>query len=154
MYLHQIYFFRQITTFIKVRVVYVFGLQALLLIDLSKIYQLRGLKPKKKGPTNFYECCDLTKKVYLMQVGIISTDKTSQIQNHTLPENQLQVRKLFCSIESNFIKNFTMSLSFGNVKRKKANFLNVKIAMDIFISQIASFLIKGKRMHLDLKGAL
>ena len=25
-----------------------------------------GLKPKSKGHANFYECCDLTKKVYLM----------------------------------------------------------------------------------------
>ena len=24
-----------------------------------------GLKPKNKGCANFYECCDLTKKVYL-----------------------------------------------------------------------------------------
>ena len=33
------------------------------LIDrLSKIYQLKGLEPKNKGHTNFYECCDLTKK--------------------------------------------------------------------------------------------
>ena len=24
-----------------------------------------GLKPKNKGHANFYECCDLTKKVYL-----------------------------------------------------------------------------------------
>ena len=24
-----------------------------------------GLKPENKGHTNFYECCDLTKKVYL-----------------------------------------------------------------------------------------
>ena len=36
------------------------------LIDkFYKNFQLRGLKPKNKGHTNFYECCDLTKKVYL-----------------------------------------------------------------------------------------
>ena len=35
---------------------------------LSKIYQSKGLKPQNKGHTNFYECCDLTKKVYLMYV--------------------------------------------------------------------------------------
>ena len=34
--------------------------------DFSKIYQLKGLKPKNIGHTNFYECCDLTEKVYLM----------------------------------------------------------------------------------------
>ena len=27
-----------------------------------------GLKPKNKGHANFYECCDLMKKVYLRQV--------------------------------------------------------------------------------------
>ena len=35
------------------------------LIDFSKIYQLKDLKPKNNGHANFYECCDLTKKVYL-----------------------------------------------------------------------------------------
>ena len=30
--------------------------------DFSKIYQLKGLKPKNKSHTNFNECCDLTKK--------------------------------------------------------------------------------------------
>ena len=30
-----------------------------------QIYQLKGLKSKNKGHTNFYECCDLTEKVYL-----------------------------------------------------------------------------------------
>ena len=39
------------------------------MIYFTKIYQLKGLKPKNKGHTNFYECCDLTKKVYLTPVG-------------------------------------------------------------------------------------
>ena len=30
------------------------------------MFQLKGLKPKNKGHTNFYECCDLTKNVYLV----------------------------------------------------------------------------------------
>ena len=42
--------FRQMTTFIK-------------LIDFTKIiFRLKGLKPKNKGHTNFYECSNLTKK--------------------------------------------------------------------------------------------
>ena len=45
-----------------------FGLQNLKLIDFTKIFQFKGLKPKK-GHSNFYECCDLTKKV-----GISSAD--------------------------------------------------------------------------------
>ena len=35
------------------------------MIYFTKIYLLKGLKPKNNGNTNFYECCDLTKKVYL-----------------------------------------------------------------------------------------
>ena len=57
--------FRQIATFIKVCVAFVFGLQILYSIDSTKIHQSKGLKPKNKGHTNFYECCDLMKKVYL-----------------------------------------------------------------------------------------
>ena len=52
-------FFCQITTFIKVRGTFVFGLQ-ILLIDFTKIFQSKGLKDK--GHTNFYEQFDLTKK--------------------------------------------------------------------------------------------
>ena len=36
-----------------------------LCISLQTLYQLKGLKPKNIGHTNFYECCDLTEKVYL-----------------------------------------------------------------------------------------
>ena len=63
-----IYFFRQITTFIKVRMAFVFGFQTLWLKDFSNIYWLKGLKPKNNSHTNFYECCDLMKKVYLMYI--------------------------------------------------------------------------------------
>ena len=45
---------------------FVFGLQALQLLDFTKIFQLKGLKLKNKGHTNFYECCYLTEKVYLL----------------------------------------------------------------------------------------
>ena len=55
-------FTRHITTFTKVRVAHVFGLQTLYFIDFTKIFQLKALKPKNKGHSNFYECCDLTKK--------------------------------------------------------------------------------------------
>ena len=37
-----------------------FGIQTLKLIDSTKIYQLKDLKPKKEGLMNFYEHCDLT----------------------------------------------------------------------------------------------
>ena len=58
--------FRQITTFIKVHVAFVFQLQTLLLLYFTKIYQLKGMELKNKGHMSFYECCNLTKKVYLM----------------------------------------------------------------------------------------
>ena len=60
-----------ITTFIKVHVAFDFGLQPLWLIDINQIYLLKGLKPKNKGHKNFYECCDLTKKVYLTPIVTI-----------------------------------------------------------------------------------
>ena len=44
---------------------FVFELQTLWLKDFTEIFQLKGLKLENKGHTNFYECCDLTKKVYL-----------------------------------------------------------------------------------------
>ena len=65
--------FQQITTFIKVCVAYVFGLHTLWRIHFNKIFQLKGLKPKNKGHTNFYECCDLTNKVYLVCMMLYSS---------------------------------------------------------------------------------
>ena len=41
-------------------------------IDSSKIYRLKGLKPKNKGHMNFFECCDLTKKVYLVEASQVT----------------------------------------------------------------------------------
>ena len=37
------------------------------MIDFIKIYQLKGLKPKNKGHTNFYECCDLTENTHISE---------------------------------------------------------------------------------------
>ena len=68
-------FFCQITTFIKVCAFFVFELQTLESIDFSKIYELKGPKPRNKGQSNFYECCDLTKKVYLMYTFISSLER-------------------------------------------------------------------------------
>ena len=34
-------------------------------MDFTKIFQLKGLKPKNKDHTNFYECFDLRKKVHI-----------------------------------------------------------------------------------------
>ena len=42
-------FFRQIKSFLRFRLAFVFGLQTYYLIGFSKIYQSKGLKPKNKG---------------------------------------------------------------------------------------------------------
>ena len=34
-----------------------------------------GLKPKNKGHANFYECCDLTEKVYLLFIHTWIVDR-------------------------------------------------------------------------------
>ena len=55
---------------------FVFGFQTLSLKDFSTIYQLNGLKPKNKGHMNFYECCDLTEKVYLASTHMDGTNES------------------------------------------------------------------------------
>ena len=40
------------------------------MIDFTKIFLLKGLKLKNKGHMNFYECCDLTKNVYLVYIDL------------------------------------------------------------------------------------
>ena len=42
-------FFRQIKSFLRFRLAFVFGLQTYYLIYFSKIYPLKGLEPKNKG---------------------------------------------------------------------------------------------------------
>ena len=42
-------FFRQIKSFLRFCLAFVFGLQTYYLIDFSKSYQLKGLEPKNKG---------------------------------------------------------------------------------------------------------
>ena len=60
---------------------FVFGLQTLSLINFTKIFQLKGLKPKNKGHTNLYECCGLTKKrissLYISEFCHIGEKRTS-----------------------------------------------------------------------------
>ena len=57
---------------------FVFQLQTLSSKDFSRIYQLKGLKPENKGHTNFYKCCDLTKKVYLLPRPIYKKPQNKQ----------------------------------------------------------------------------
>ena len=39
---------------------------------------LKGLKPKNKGHTNFYECCDLRRNIYLVYLCGLSNRKQLQ----------------------------------------------------------------------------
>ena len=84
-------FFHQITIlFIRVCVAFVFELQTLESMDFTKFYQLKGLKLKSKGHTNFYEVCDLTKNVsklctlvsfyHVIIFSILSSSSLSQIK--------------------------------------------------------------------------
>ena len=36
--------------------------------EIKSFFQLKGQKSKNKSHTNFYKCCDLTKKVYLINI--------------------------------------------------------------------------------------
>ena len=79
-----------------------------LLIDFAKRFQLKGLKPINKGHTNFFECCDLTKKIYLgFLVGIRFSHSWNQQQ--FFPSYFL---KSFCFIFFSCVYNtFTYNLN-------------------------------------------
>ena len=55
-------------------------------MDFSKIFQLKGLKSKNKGLMNFYECCDLTKKVYLRYLSSILLNWTIVSKTKCAPD--------------------------------------------------------------------
>ena len=71
MYIMDI-FLCQITTFIKVRLAFAFRLQTLWLIDFTKIYWLKGLKPKNKGPNKLWWTLWFDKNVYLTYIFQLS----------------------------------------------------------------------------------
>ena len=54
--------------------------------DFTNIFQLKGLKPKNKGHVNFYECCDLTKNVYLVDNVLAFHWKISSITHSEIWE--------------------------------------------------------------------
>ena len=87
----QIYFFCQIPTFIKVCGVFVFRLQTLLWMNFTKIFQLKHLKPKHKGHTNFYECCNLMKKVYLCRTVFIFFQRIIIVRMNTFQSQKAYI---------------------------------------------------------------
>ena len=115
---------------IKVHVAFVFGLQTFKLKDFSKIYQLKGLKPKNKGHTNFYECCDLTKKVYLMyerrSVTLQNCHGASHLwlSKYFLADQSLKylLQETLILLKDNFFSS--ICINFWTKKHKRFCFIN------------------------------
>ena len=116
--------FCQITTFIKVRVAFGFGLQTLSSIDFTKTFQLKGLKPKNKGHMNFYECCDLTKKVYLIQVytKYFLTSSNTHISQKEAQVHIAQVGKVQSSQGVSVLHNRNAIAIVSNILRQQGYF--------------------------------
>ena len=70
-------FFRQIKSFIRFHLAFVFGLQTYYLIDFSKIHWLKGLEPKNKGQTKSCEQFDLPKN----ESKVDTSSKQSKLPN-------------------------------------------------------------------------
>ena len=66
------------------------------MIDFTKIFQLKGLKPKNNGHTNFYECCDLTEKVYL----VAALEFTMLLIPASFVQHQTTLRDVYLDIMS------------------------------------------------------
>ena len=62
---------------------------------LVKIFDLKGLKSIDKGHTNFYECCDLTEKVYLIYLHIQNICKCME----ELPMYLVLVQTCICNFD-------------------------------------------------------
>ena len=65
-------------------------------MDFTKIFQLKGLKPKNKDHMKFYECCDLMKKLYLVLVCIQALESFICV--------------LFTGNDNNYKKNFSVEM--------------------------------------------
>ena len=64
-------------------------------MDFTNIFQLKDLKPKNKGRTNFYDCYDLTKKVYLTYMYYLCLTQ--------LPKSTYEAYKPWCWLNINTI---------------------------------------------------
>ena len=139
---------------------FVFGLQTLRLKDFSKIYQLYGLKPKNKGRTNFYECCDLTKKVYLLAIyfhPILNLDLNSR-QSHAWNSNivcicLIQFIKFMNEEESERPPYFISTISIRLRRHSKTKYtFNIRLILEHLVFNICrlTFLSKSKQPLLLL----
>ena len=80
-------------------------------MDFNKILKLKGLKPRNNGHMNFYERCDLTKKVYLAHTGRyrqIVRDESPCIAIH------LPGRRVFGRGKSKNFHNFSILIAATN----------------------------------------
>ena len=88
--------------------------------EITKIYGLKALKPKNKGHLNFYECCDLTKKVFLRYIpGFL------RAWNYRTA-NMVFQRKMGISMFRNFFSCFVF------FAKKKLRMRNVIIGFFLF----------------------
>ena len=81
------------------------GLRPFNLKILIKSYQFKGLKSKNKDQTNFYECCDLTKKVYL----VAAYAKNSQLDTQSNTILTAMLLLTFTLIRYNTVGFYTKS---------------------------------------------
>ena len=74
-----------------------------------------GLKPKNKGQTNFFECCDLTKKVYLLTLISIRFSSCSGYDTRAQRSTE-SLSESICAA-SRASKNNSKNLSSGSLIR-------------------------------------
>ena len=133
---------------------FVYGLQTLELKYLSKIYQLKCLKPKNKGHANFYECSDLTEKVYLESLLL---DQRLKINNYWQKWSCSSIKKSFKHVDifslsfrrkkMQVLKNFFNSLCLFSLIWFYAAFWN---AWSCLVSFLGSILRRERSRGIDL----
>ena len=111
--------------------------------DITKIYQLKGLKPKNKDHTNFYDCCDLTQKVYLI-VHVQAYRAVRPLHNHPMKANESKnVEKLL---------NLT-DQELGSSSDKKKYLTHASLSTKISLKWVICSLMKANIpiMNVDIE---
>ena len=108
--------------------------------SFSKIYQLKCLKPKNKGHANFYECSDLTEKVYLESLLL---DQRLKINNYW--------QKWSCSsIKKSFIHVDIFSLGYRRKKKNASSKKLFQLTVPLFLDLVLCSILK----RLELPGVI
>ena len=69
-------------------------------IDFTNIFQLKGLKPKNKCYTNFYECCDLTKKKLFFLAAVLGKSIAVVYHGYAMARSRWEVELAFCTLHT------------------------------------------------------